>query len=188
LIYVERRIRCSMEAVWELTQTPSSHARWDLRFTSISPLDERRFRYSTLFVHGEGESVGERVGDERASALRFSSESRLSPIQSGSGYWRYVPDGADGVRFLTRYDYEPRSRVVDWAFRPLMAWGTAWSFDRLALWLERGVSPERALRLALARVLLALALGRRRPALLALLVVPLPGVPSARRCDWSAWE
>jgi hypothetical protein len=26
-----------------------------------------------------------------------------------------------------------------------MGWATAWSFDRLRLWLERGITPERAL-------------------------------------------
>src|SRR5262249_16956542 len=31
------------------------------------------------------------------------------------------------------------------AFRPLLAWATAWSFDRLRLWLERDVSPNAAL-------------------------------------------
>ncbi|HEV8435148.1 MAG TPA: DoxX-like family protein [Thermoanaerobaculia bacterium] len=40
-----------------------------------------------------------------------------------------------------------------------MAWATAWSFDRLRLWLERGVTPAASLRTALihtiARVTLA---------------------------------
>jgi hypothetical protein len=34
-------------------------------------------------------------------------------------------------------------------FRPLIGWATAWSFDRLRLWLERGVDPERSTRQAL---------------------------------------
>jgi uncharacterized membrane protein YphA (DoxX/SURF4 family) len=29
-------------------------------------------------------------------------------------------------------------------FRPLFGWATAWSFDRLRLWLEDGVAPERS--------------------------------------------
>jgi uncharacterized membrane protein YphA (DoxX/SURF4 family) len=45
-------------------------------------------------------------------------------------------------------------------FRPLMGWATAWSFDRLRLWLEEGLDPIRAARQALvhgiARVSLAL--------------------------------
>lgn len=51
------------------------------------------------------------------------------------------------VRFITWYDYRTRfgaagalaDRV---AFRPLLGWATAWSFDRLRLWLEDGVSPR----------------------------------------------
>ena len=31
-------------------------------------------------------------------------------------------------------------------FRPLMGWATAWSFDRLRLWLEEGITPDRAWR------------------------------------------
>jgi hypothetical protein len=53
------------------------------------------------------------------------------------------------VRFLTGYDYTPGwgrlGPLADLAFRPLFGWLTAWSFDRLRLWLERGVTPRRAL-------------------------------------------
>ena len=45
-------------------------------------------------------------------------------------------------------------------FRPLMGWATAWSFDRLRLWLEQDVAPEQALRHtlihAISRVALAI--------------------------------
>jgi fucose 4-O-acetylase-like acetyltransferase len=52
-----------------------------------------------------------------------------------------------GVRFFTWYDYQTRfgvfGRIVDrWMFRPLMGWATAWSFDRLRLWVEQGQAPE----------------------------------------------
>jgi DoxX-like family len=54
----------------------------------------------------------------------------------------------DGVRFLTRFDYLTRwgrlgERVDRMVFRPLFGWATAWSFDRLRLWLEDGSPPER---------------------------------------------
>jgi hypothetical protein len=57
----------------------------------------------------------------------------------------------DGVTFLTWYDYETRfgapGRVIDrLIFRPLMGWATAWSFDRLRLWIERGIAPAASLR------------------------------------------
>ncbi|MGW5634526.1 hypothetical protein [Streptomyces sp. NPDC003832] len=160
-LYVEARIRADLDAVWSHTQEPSAHQRWDLRFTEISNLpraegEPQRFRYATrvlpfLTLAGTGVSAGEkeRPDGTRTSALRFASPHPLSLLAEGSGYWRYLPDG-DGVRFLTGYDYRPRwgragalaDRLV---LRPLMGWATAWSFDRLRLWLERGISPERAL-------------------------------------------
>ncbi|MET7860790.1 hypothetical protein ABZS81_27025 [Streptomyces sp. NPDC005318] len=160
-IYVEAHLRVNLETLWQRTQDPAQHRRWDLRFTEIdhlpcAPGEPQRFRYATrvlpfLTVAGTGVSAGERhrAGGERVSALRFASPHPLSLLARGSGYWRYVPV-ADGVRFLTGYDYRPRwgrfgalaDRLV---FRPLMGWATAWSFDRLRLWCERGISPARSL-------------------------------------------
>lgn len=165
-IYVEILIRAPLDEVWRRTQEPAQHEPWDLRFTHIEylprpdPSEPQRFRYSTrigfgLCIEGAGESVGTVDGNhgERTSALRFWSEDGRSLIREGSGYWRYVPV-ADGVRFLTAYDYEPRfgavGRLVDrLLFRPLLGWATAFSFDRLRLWIERGLEPSIALRLAL---------------------------------------
>ena len=78
----------------------------------------------------------------------------MSLIREGSGYWRYVPTG-DGIRFLTWYDYRTRfgpfGRVIDrLIFRPLMGWATAWSFDRLRLWIERGIDPALSMQRSLA--------------------------------------
>jgi hypothetical protein len=160
-IYVDILIRASLDELWEKTQDPSLHARWDLRFTSISPLGGGRFRYATRIggfeVAGEGESAGERRAEDggATSALRFWSDDPRALIREGSGYWRYVPTD-DGVRFITRYDYATRwgfvGRVFDrLAFRPLLGWATAWSFDRLRLWVERGIPPEESLRRLLPR-------------------------------------
>jgi len=151
-----------MDEIWHLSQTPNLHERWDLRFTSICHLDHRRasepqrFLYATrigfgLEIGGWGETAGERVDNlTRTSALTFGSEDRRSLIRVGSGYWRYE-QGHDGVRFITGYDYQVRwgvlGRVFDrLAFRPLLGWATAWSFDRLRLWIEAGVEPQRAAR------------------------------------------
>jgi hypothetical protein len=174
-IFVEAVIRgtadTTLEEAWRRSQTPELHERWDLRFSEIrylprsAPSDPQRFLYATrigfgLRINGEGESVGERGGPagERSSALAFWSYDPKSLIEKGSGYWKYTPR-EDGVVFVTRYDYRvrfgPLGRAVDRAlFRPLLAWATAWSFDRLRLWIERGVPPEPARDAALAHALL----------------------------------
>ena len=188
-IYVEIPIRASMDELWEKTQNLQLHQRWDLRFTQIEHLprqgeEPQRFLYRTrvgfgLKIDGQGESVGERDGDggERTSSLKFWSEDPKSLIKTGSGYWKYVPQGGDlrageapstslragcptTIRFFTWYDYETRfgafGKLIDeCVFRPLLGWATAWSFDRLRLWIEKGISPEasrdRALTYTLAR-------------------------------------
>ncbi|SBU90889.1 hypothetical protein YW5DRAFT_01094 [Streptomyces sp. Ncost-T6T-1] len=207
-LYIEALICTDPERLWDRTQDPAQHQRWDLRFTEISPLpgppgSAQRFRYATrvlpfLTVAGTGTSAGERerADGERVSALRFTSSERLSLLAEGSGYWRYVPT-ADGIRFLTGYDYRTRwgrfGAVADrLVFRPLMGWATAWSFDRLRLWCERGVDPARSLAYALTEVLVRLlVVAAALPfgpvavlpaALAALLVPPSPLTPAARRC------
>ncbi|MFJ3666455.1 hypothetical protein ACIPSE_08365 [Streptomyces sp. NPDC090106] len=227
-LYIEARIRADLDDLWARTQDPAQHQRWDLRFGEIEylPREEgapQSFRYATrvlpgLTVAGTGVSAGERERPDgtRTSALRFGSPHPLSPLAEGSGYWRYVPDG-DGVRFLTGYDYRPRwgafgAHADRWLFRPLMGWATAWSFDRLRLWLEHGITPERArlnwLTELTARALviflsctglglgsfvrlfgpLAPAVAYLCPLLLAVAIsvalfkAPLPHTPAARRC------
>ncbi|MFJ9545148.1 hypothetical protein [Streptomyces erythrochromogenes] len=208
-LYVETFVRAGMDELWERSQDPALHQRWDLRFTSIHYLprsagEPQRFRYATrvlpfVSVDGTGVSAGERRRPDgtRVSALRFASDHPLSLLAEGSGYWRYVPDG-DGIRFLTGYDYRPRwgrfGALADrFVFRPLMGWATAWSFDRLRLWCERGTPPGVALARTVGesvlRALLATAALLYAPAAAALLVAaaaivlpPLPGTPAARRC------
>jgi hypothetical protein len=159
-IYVESRLRVPMERLWDATQDPAQHQRWDVRFGSIAYLpkvdgEPQRFTYATtvaprVTVGGTGESLGERDRPDgtRSSGLKFWADDRRSIIAGGAGYWRYVPTD-DGIRFLTRYDYRPRwgrlGELVDRAvFRPAFGWATAWSFDRLRLWLEEGIPPERS--------------------------------------------
>lgn len=165
-IYVESRIHTSMERLWDATQNPAEHQRWDVRFGRITYLhradgEPQRFTYATtvvpgVTVAGTGESLGDRDRPDgtRWSGLKFWAADPRSIIDAGAGYWRYVPTD-DGIRFLTRYDYRPRwgriGAVIDRAvFRPVFGWATAWSFDRLRLWLEDGTPPERTRNLALA--------------------------------------
>jgi hypothetical protein len=168
-IYVEILIRAPMDALWTHTQTPELHTRWDLRFSEIDYLPRgcepelQRFRYATrigfgLEVSGEGESVGERdlANGSRSSALKFSSADPLSIIREGSGYWKYIPI-AEGIRFITWYEYRTRFGALGllfdrFVFQPLMGWATAWSFDRLRLWLEDGVHPSQAIRHTLVHI------------------------------------
>ena len=160
-IYVETAIRAELDEVWQKTQNPELHQRWDLRFSLIRYLprqegEPQRFLYETrigfgLAIAGEGESVGERKSDEeRTSALRFWSQDWRSLIAEGSGYWKYKR-GQGGVQFLTWYDYRVRYGKAGAAFdrlffRPLIGWATAWSFDRLRLWIEDEAPPETTLR------------------------------------------
>lgn len=240
-IYVETLIRVpaedpagpdAMGRVWALTQNPVDHARWDLRFSRITPkrhspaaaaclhrrsaaADEAaaqaaEFTYSTtvlprlsrwfprLAVSGQGINAGQRLRSEGGalSALRFSSQQWWCPIRSGSGYWKYQLRSDGAVIFLTGYDYEPRGgtpgRLLDAAvFRPLFGWATAWSFDRLRLWAEQGLSPEstrrRAVREALLRGGVVVLAWRINPlagiaaTAAALIIPPGAGTPSARR-------
>ena len=166
-LYVETLVDAPLDEVWRLTQTPQLHSRWDLRFSRIVPepasatsagsigeVDRpTRFRYERRIpfhtIHGTGVSLGERdgVNGARTSALVFSTRDLLSPLASGRGYWRYIPNAGGSTRFITGYDYEPFAgrvgalldRVVT---RRLIWWMTAWSFDRLRIWAETGTPPE----------------------------------------------
>ncbi len=151
-IYVESVIRTDIASVWAATQDPHQHVRWDLRFSSIEPVDgdddgPTHFAYSRRVplhtVHGVGVNIGEisRPDGSRTSALRFSTDDWLSPIRSGRGYWRYIPT-PEVIRFVTGYDYESGWGPLDRIVRPLLGWATAWSFDRMRIWLEGGPEPE----------------------------------------------
>jgi hypothetical protein len=158
-IYVETDIRTDLDTLWHFTQTPELHEQWDLRFSSIHCLPRgqddptQRFLYRTrigfgLAIEGTGEAtqaVAAGTG-ERASALVFRSDQAVSLIREGRGYWKYTVQN-DKVNFKTQFDYETRfgwlGRWFDrLLFRPLFGWATAWSFDSLRIWLERGIPPS----------------------------------------------
>jgi uncharacterized membrane protein YphA (DoxX/SURF4 family) len=174
-IYVEILICSGMDDLWEKTQDPKLHQRWDLRFSEIDylprqPGQAQKFLYKTrigggLRIEGAGESTGKRddASGQRTSALKFCSDDPKSLIKLGSGYWKYIP-GSRGIRFITWYDYKTRFGIIGQIadrvfFRPLLGWATAWSFDRLRLWLEKGILPEvsryRAFVYALSRLMIA---------------------------------
>lgn len=175
-LYTETKIKCDFDTLWTNTQEPSIHQQWDLRFTEIEylpkndPTDPQKFLYSTkvgfgIKVDGIGESVATKTKDngESTSVLKFSSDSKISLIKQGSGYWKYVPE-ADGIKFFTGYDYETRwglfGKLIDkFIFRPLMIWATAWSFDCLKNWIEKGLHPKQALNAQISVLLVNLTLG-----------------------------
>ncbi|MDB5072949.1 MAG: hypothetical protein JWM87_4060, partial [Candidatus Eremiobacteraeota bacterium] len=187
-IYVETFVRADPARVIDATQVPELHRRWDLRFTEIAYLPredghDQRFLYATrigfgLEIRGFGETTGSvsQPDGTHVSGLRFWSDDPRSLIRTGSGYWRYVPQDG-GMRFLTFYDYGTRFGAAGAAFdrtvfRPLLGWATAWSFDALRLWLERGIEPERSKRHALLRA-----------ATCAVAVAATAGALAARRRD-----
>ncbi|TAF65007.1 MAG: hypothetical protein EAZ55_10155 [Cytophagales bacterium] len=161
-LYIETKINCNFDTLWTNTQDPSIHQQWDLRFSEISylpkkePTDPQKFHYSTkigfgINVNGIGESVATKTKNngESTSVLKFASDSKISIIKQGSGYWKYIPE-ADGIKFFTGYDYETRwgfiGKLIDqFIFRPLMIWATAWSFDCLKNWIEKGIHPKQAI-------------------------------------------
>lgn len=158
-LYVEIRIRTAMERVWELSQDPEAHPRWDLRFSRIFAVDrdekgQVRFRYEFRLplhtIKGTGTSLGHRhrADGQATSVLKFDTADWLSPIGPGSGYWRYIPTD-DGLRFITGYNYQPGmgflGRALDaGVIRPALGWATAVSFDRLRLLAESELDPKTA--------------------------------------------
>ncbi|WP_307396386.1 DoxX-like family protein [Bacillus horti] len=172
-IYVESLIKADMDKLWMYTQLPEYHEKWDLRFSEIHYLpkkhdeDPQRFLYKTKIgfgasIAGEGESIKELKGKEgeRTSSLKFWSDQKLSLISVGRGYWQYKPT-SQGILFKTKYDYQTRFGIGGgffdyFVFRPLMGWATAWSFDCLRLWLERGLPPLSSIRLTLVHWLIRL--------------------------------
>jgi hypothetical protein len=161
-IYVATKMNTTMEKLWAYTQEPDIHTEWDARFTEISYLEKKegepqKFLYKTkigfgLEIAGEGESIGEirKETGERISSLKFWTDNKLSLIQIGRGYWKYTPN-EEHIHFETQYDYDTRfgriGNVIDsYIFRPLLGWATAWSFDALKLWLEKGLHPKLLIR------------------------------------------
>ena len=174
-LYIETKINCDLDTLWTHTQDPAIHQLWDLRFTEIKylpkdePTEPQKFLYSTkigfgIKVNGIGESVATKTKEngESTSVLKFSSDSNLSIIKQGSGYWKYIPE-SDGIKFFTGYDYETRWGIVGqgfdkFIFRPLIIWATAWSFDCLKKWIEKGMHPKQTLTAQLTVLLSSIAL------------------------------
>lgn len=158
-IYVEVEINSEMDDLWNATQEPHIHEKWDLRFSSITYLpkevdEPQAFLYETnigfgLRIKGWGKSVGKYNGNDgsRTSSLHFGTDQAISIIREGRGYWKYTPNDMGNLTFLTEYNYKTNwgrfGQLIDrFIFRPLMGWATALSFDVLKRWLEKDVQPR----------------------------------------------
>lgn len=172
-IVVEALIPAPVEQVWERTQEPELHTRWDVRFTSIRYLpecDSRGFHLMDYRTHlGFGLEIkgwGRYLANTPLvrSTFEFGSDDFRSLILKGRGLWLYERR-PEGTFFKTVFDYQTRHAVVgellDAAlFRPVMRLGTEWGFETLRRWcagdegaLARGRSRWRFALFCLARVL-----------------------------------
>lgn len=130
-IVVETLLDASIDKVWERTQDPALHERWDIRVDAVRYVpasDERQFDVP----HGGSGRFLEDVPLQRST---FEVGSSL--MACGVGAFEYEPRG-DGTLFRTVLDYEVRrgllGRALDLVFRPLLEAATEWSFETLRLW------------------------------------------------------
>ena len=146
-----------MSELWQQTEGRcESHQRWDFRFSEITYLprsdesETQEFRYATRIgfgkaIRGWGRTAGEKVGAARTSALEFGSDDPLSLIAEGSGYWKYEPvvmaSGSSQGTTTTYAWVRARSACGRVAVPAADRRATAWSFDRLRLWIEQGIDP-----------------------------------------------
>jgi hypothetical protein len=147
-IVVEALLDAPIDKVWERTQDPALHVRWDIRFDAIEYLpetDARGFelmRYATSLGFGVTvEGTGRYLQDAplERSTFEFASSDWKSLIVRGRGLWLYERRG-DKTFFKTVFDYRVRygllGRALDRVFRPVMQLATEWGFETLRLWCE----------------------------------------------------
>jgi hypothetical protein len=146
-IVVEAIIPAPVETVWQRSQEPDDHVRWDIRFAVIRYLpekDERGFHlmdYRTSIAFGITVwGIGRYLHSMplQHSTFEFDSEDWKSIIKHGRGIWLYKPC-AGGTYFKTVYDYEARhgflGRLLDrLIFRRTLQLATEWSFETLRVW------------------------------------------------------
>lgn len=175
-IVVEAIIPAPVETVWERSQNPVEHVRWDIRFNDIryrEDKDERGFSlmdYRTRIGFGiTVDGIGRYLQNSppHHSTFEFESGDWKSLITRGRGIWLYEPVGT-GTYFKTVYDYGVRygfaGRLVDiLLFRRLMQLATEWGFETLRLWCggDECALVRRRGRLRFAIFFLARRLGKR---------------------------
>lgn len=176
-IVVESLVRTTVEDIWEKTQNPENHIKWDIRFDSITYLkddgddDFSKLKYVTTVGFGmkiEGE--GKYLHNEKfkQSTFEFWSDDPKSLIKHGKGIWLYKQEG-EKVYFKTVFDYSVKygslGRLIDRIFRPMFCYATEFSFENLRSWCE-GRKPSNELSksyLSFVRQFLALYFFGRSP-------------------------
>ena len=83
-IYVEARIDCPLEALWDATQQPALHQQWDLRFTEITYLPRPDPAAPQQFVYGT------RIGFGLGVAVRLAAGEAPVPGSVGDWFWSGV--------------------------------------------------------------------------------------------------
>ena len=159
-IVVEVTLPAPVERVWERSQEPDQHVRWDIRFDTIRYLDQVDARGFHRMDYRTGIGFGVEIQGFGAflhstplehSSFEFDSADWKSLITRGRGVWIYQPVEG-GTFFKTVYDYDVRfgavGRIIDaLLFRPLIRLATEWSFETLRRWLagdEACVVPRRS--------------------------------------------
>jgi len=84
--------------------------------------------------------------------MRFLRHHSSAASRRCSGLWSTLTSAANAQ--MTAYDYRVRfgylGRMFDRIlFRPLMGWATAWSFDCLRIWIEKGIEPAHSIQRSL---------------------------------------
>ncbi|MCB1159092.1 MAG: hypothetical protein H7A25_13585 [Leptospiraceae bacterium] len=177
-IFLEIRIRAPIEKVREAIH-PTHQSNWDLRFSRIfirEQTEEQRekgiFTFSfvrSIFgrffqLSGYGE-IEEKEGEngEIYSTLNFGSEDSHCPIRRGKGYHLLIPETENSTLFRTEFQYRPRYGKLGFLFdillfRHILKFVTAYSLDRLKIYLEKEIPPSLSLKRSMNLYLIRLSL------------------------------
>ena len=156
-LVVESLIDAPVERVWDRTQNPENHIRWDIRFTQIKYLDTldkngfHLLQYQTqigfgIKITGTGKYLHTQTHEQ--STFEFGSEDFKSLITQGKGIWLYKAINGK-TYFKSVFDYDTRfgffGKLIDqYLFRPLFCLATEWGFETLRKWCEEETNdPEK---------------------------------------------
>ena len=148
-LVIETLVDAPLKMVWNRTQDPETHIRWDIRFTEIKYLgakDKNGFnlmQYKTqigfgIRIVGKGKYLHSKTHEQ--STFEFWSDDFKSLIARGKGIWLYQTTHGK-TYFKTVFDYNTRfgvfGKFIDkYLFRPLFCLATEWGFETLRRWCQ----------------------------------------------------